>query len=192
MTATLESRLSDKDLLTGNLPYLGKAIGAPLALDYLGLFGSLGAVDSPLTIMATFGAMAGTFSRYRDASILAGLTYCAQKALELTFDYIKDGRINESTPELEKNLATYGLAILAGLGFNYIKGDVTKWSKNLKEKLKRHFILEPKKKEIQVADDSGKRLITESGAAIVLSEEEMAENRKAMDKKYTDPNVQKF
>lgn len=117
---SLDSKLSDKDLLTGNLPYIAQSAIAPLILDYAGLFGSAGAIDSPLTAIATLGSMAGIFGRHRDAGMLAGLTYGAQKVVELAFDYMKDGRFNDSNPAIEKNLATYGLALLAGLGARYV------------------------------------------------------------------------
>ena len=115
MTQSLDSKLSDKDLLTGNIPYaVGPAIHALIA-DYAGLFGNVGSVDSLLTATAALGGMAGFYGRQRDAGMLAGLTYGAAKATELIADFLRDGRIDSSRPDLEKHLATYALAMLAGL-----------------------------------------------------------------------------
>ena len=118
---SLESKLSDKDLLTGNIPYLAKVVALPMALDYACLFGNYKTIDSPLTAMATLGLMGGLFGRHRDASMLAGLTYGAGKLVEFAADYLKDGKFNTAQPHLEQNLAAYGLAVVAGAGAKYLK-----------------------------------------------------------------------
>lgn len=121
-TSEDDFKFGKNDILTGNLNYLAPSLLPALAADYCGLFGNYGHIDSSLTITAALGAMAGFFGRYRDATILAGLTYGAEKLVEFSADYLKDGKFNEYSLDLENNVfAFFGSLVAAYVFRNIIK-----------------------------------------------------------------------
>lgn len=120
--AESDFKFGENDILTGNLKYIfPSAIPAALA-DYAGIFGAYGTLDSTLTLTSTLGIMAGFFGRYRDASILTGLTYISVKVADASLDFLKDGKINETKPDLESNLLT----LLGSVAVGYVLKNIIK------------------------------------------------------------------
>lgn len=115
-------KFGENDILTGNLKYIfPSAIPAALA-DYAGIFGAYGTLDSTLTLTSTLGIMAGFFGRYKDASILTGLTYFSFKVADVALDFLKDGKVNETKPDLESNLLT----LLGSVAVGYVLKNIIK------------------------------------------------------------------